>query len=123
MICLICGTVQFDYEPEPCNCLHSASLPVLGEAFDRLRLEIKQREAALELCKLTIRERLARPSVNIVGRWRVEWSKDDRTNLDSKRLKAERPDVWLAYAKTTEVHTVSVKQIEVEEDVDHDAIF
>ena len=44
----------------------------------------------------------------IVGSWRLSWKRQSRTSIDSKRLKAERPDVAAEYSRTSESRVFGV---------------
>ena len=43
--------------------------------------------------------------------YKVSWKTQSRTTLDSKRLKAEKPDIYEAYAKTSESRVFRVSQV------------
>lgn len=42
----------------------------------------------------------------------VKWSNSSRTTIDSKRLKAEKPEIYEQYAKTTTSRTFRVKELD-----------
>ena len=42
----------------------------------------------------------------------VKWSNSSRTTIDSKRLKAEMPEIYEQYAKTTTSRTFRVKELD-----------
>lgn len=43
--------------------------------------------------------------------WKATWKPTSRTTIDSKRLKAERPDIFEEYSKTTETRTLKIAKI------------
>ncbi len=111
--CQICGVYNGPIDP-PCDCPHGARLSLLAAAVDRLKSEIKQRQDVVDECQAAIRAAMLSPGVREAGRWLVSWSSTPRTQVDSKRLKKEKPEIWQAYATTNDVHTIRVALIKSE---------
>lgn len=44
------------------------------------------------------------------GKWRISWKEQNRSQVDTKRLRADLPEVALRYTKTYTVRTFSVKE-------------
>jgi putative phage-type endonuclease len=54
---------------------------------------------AAELAKQRLQSLMGENERAVVGRWRLTWAQQTRHTIDSKRLKAERPDIAAEYAK------------------------
>jgi predicted phage-related endonuclease len=44
----------------------------------------------------------------LIGSWRLSWKRQSRTSIDSKRLKAERPEIAAEFSRTTESRVFGV---------------
>lgn len=64
-----------------------------------------------EEIKNRIRAELGEYQVGAVGRWKVIWKPQETKRLDTTRLKAERPDIYEQYSKTTESRSLRITKI------------
>ena len=71
---------------------------------DYLAHSFKAREHASEAerAKQRLQALMGEHETAVVGSWRLSWKRQSRTTLDSKRLKAELPEIAAAYSRTSE---------------------
>ena len=62
----------------------------------------KEHKAAAEEAKQKLEALMGAHESAIIGSWRLTWKTQSRTTIDSKRLKAELPEVAAAYSRTSE---------------------
>ena len=78
-------------------------------------LELKQTadelDKTLKLYQQIVKVEMGDASKAVADGYKVSWKTQSRTTLDSKRLKAEKPDIYEAYAKTSESRVFRVSQV------------
>jgi len=75
----------------------------------QLQEEIKRLEAEAEKIKADICVELGDAEAGVVGNYRVEWQKRERKVLDTKQLKAQRPEIYEQYVSVSVYRVFSVK--------------
>ncbi len=65
-------------------------------------------KAQIEENKNQLRVMLGNAEAGRIGDRRVTWKSSTRNTLDSKRIKAERPDIYEQYVKTSQVRTLEI---------------
>lgn len=82
----------------------------LFETHALLEAEESSAHKRKEAIKQTIKLRMGACTAGRCGRWNVSYTDSETTRLDSKRLKAEAPETWKQYAKTTTSRTLRIKE-------------
>lgn len=88
------------------NLRHEVSDPTKIVAIRNLKAEIKRLEEELDLVMGEVKMEMGDATVLTVGDEQVAtYKRSFRTTLDAKRLKAEQPDLYLAYSRKSPTHT------------------
>ena len=108
-----------DAENAAINGMHTArsdatiDLSDLRESFETLAL-LEAEESGLnkriEAIRQAIKLRMGVYTSGRCARWNVSYADVQTTRIDSKRLKAEAPDTWKQYSKTTSSRTLKIKE-------------
>ena len=69
--------------------------------IDRLAVQIKALEDAIETEKNRLRLMLGEHAIATAGPRKVTWKNQETTRLDTKKFKESQPDLFARYAKTT----------------------
>jgi predicted phage-related endonuclease len=91
-----------DTIPEPAATIEDELAEVilsdyLAHSFKAKEHDGKAKAARQQLCALMGEHEQA-----LVGSWRLTWKRQSRTTVDTKRLKAERPDIAAEFSKQSE---------------------
>jgi predicted phage-related endonuclease len=85
----------------------------LRDSFETLAL-LEAEESGLskriEAIKQAIKLRMGIYTAGRCARWNVSYADSESTRIDSKRLKAELPETWRQYSKTTLSRTLRIKE-------------
>jgi putative phage-type endonuclease len=65
-------------------------------------VKAKEHEEQAKAAKQQLQALMGENEQAVVGSWRLTWKKQQRTTVDTKRLKAERPEVAAEYSRTSE---------------------
>lgn len=90
-----------------------ADLADLRDVFESLALleaEKASVDRRVEAAKQTIKLRLGACTAGRCARWNVTFRDQESTRIDAKRLKAEAPETWKQYAKTTSSRVLRIKE-------------
>ena len=91
-----------DTIPEPAVTIEDELAEVILSDYlaHKFKAEAENREA--DTNKQRLQALMGENEQAVVGCWRLTWKKQARTTIDTKRLKAERPDVAAEFAKQSE---------------------
>ena len=78
------------------------------DELDELNSQIKVLEERAEQRKQTVMQFLGDDLAGECEKYKVSWKPQDRTTLDSKKLKADYPDIASKYSRTTTTRTFRV---------------
>lgn len=81
----------------------------LIEKREELKDQVKEIETEILDCENKIKDLLKHNEIGVVGDKKVIWKTQSRTSIDSKRLKAENPDVYEKYIKTSSYRKFDIK--------------
>ena len=82
----------------------------LIEKRNRLKDEIKDLEEELKDCENKLKDQLKDNEVGLIGDIKVIWKTQIRNSIDSKKLKADKPDIFEAYCKTSHFRKFDIKK-------------
>lgn len=81
----------------------------LIEQREELKGQAKELEVQISECENKLKDLLKKNEVGICGDKKVTWKNFNRTSIDSKKLKAERPNVYEKYLKTSSYRKFDIK--------------
>ena len=85
---------------------HEAADPAVVASIRDLKQQIAQMQQQVDEMIANVKAEMGNATVLTVGDEPVAtYKQSSRTALDTKRLKAEQPDLYLAYSRTSPVHT------------------
>ncbi len=88
--------------PEPAITIDSDEAEAELSDYLAHSLKAKEHTEAAEQAKQKLQARMGAHEQAVVGTWRLKWARQERTTLDTKRLKAEDPATYAKYARTSE---------------------
>lgn len=88
--------------PEPAVTLEDELAEVILSDYLAEKFKAEEHGRKAETAKQRLQALMGEHEQAVIGRWRLTWKSQTRTTIDSKRLKAERPDVAAEYARTSE---------------------
>jgi len=91
-----------DTIPEPAIYIEGDEAQVLLSDYLALKFKAEEASREAEKAKQGLEALMGEYEAAIVGHWRLTWKKQTRTTIDSKRLKAERPEIAAEYSKQSE---------------------
>lgn len=94
--------------------LTDKSLAML-HTIEELDAQIKELTTAKKAAQAVIEEEIGECSYGFIGDYTVSWKPQSRTSLDSKKLKAEHPELWEQYAKVSSSRVFKFKRKAAEE--------
>ena len=94
------GRMYAETVPEPAIALPQAEETLSTYLAWKFKAEEASREA--EKAKQELCAAMGEYENAVIGSWRATWRKQTTTRIDSKRLKAEKPEIAAEYAKTSE---------------------
>lgn len=65
----------------------------------------------IDTIKQTIKMRMGMYTSALCGRWKVTWKDQSSTRIDSKRLRAELPETFAMYSKTTTSRPLKIEEV------------
>lgn len=97
-----------DTIPEPAATIEDELAEVILSDYLAHSFKAKEHASEAERAKQQLQALMGEHESAIVGKWRLTWKRQSRTTVDTKRLKAERPDIAAAYSRTTESRVFGV---------------
>jgi putative phage-type endonuclease len=91
----------------------AANIDDMRSSLDTLALyeqESKQLKEKIEAIKQNLKLRMGDCTNALCGRWKVTWKEEQKTSIDSKRLRAEQPETFAMYAKTSVSRPLKIKE-------------
>lgn len=76
--------------------------------YDELKVQADDLKKEMEQIKQEIQETMGDHEVGYIGDRKVKWAGYDQTRIDSKTLKAERPEIFQEYSKTSYVRKFTI---------------
>lgn len=73
--------------------------------------DAKQIDEKIKAIKQALKLRMGMCTNASCGRWAVTWKDETRTTIDSKRLKAELPETFAMYSKTSTTRPLKIKEV------------
>lgn len=92
----------------------AANIDDMRPDFDTLYLyerEAQTIKEKIETIKQNIKMRMGSCTNATCGKWNVTWKDQSQTRIDSKRLKAELPDTFKMYSKTTTSRPLKIEEV------------
>lgn len=77
----------------------------------RTELKAKSKELDIEIadCENKLKDHLKDNEVGVINDFKVTWKSQSRTSIDSKKLKAEEPELFKKYSKTSSYRKFDIK--------------
>jgi putative phage-type endonuclease len=97
-----------DTIPEPPATIEDELAELVLSDYLAHSVKAKEHASEAERAKQQLQALMGEHESAIVGSWRLSWKRQSRTSIDSKRLKAERPEVATEYSRTTESRVFGV---------------
>ena len=72
--------------------------------------QIKKLQDEKEKCEALLKQKMMGYSQGFVDGYRIDWKENTQQRLDTKRLKAERPDIYKEYVKETTSKPFNVRR-------------
>lgn len=94
-----------DTIPEPAVYIEGDEAQALLSDFLSWKFKLEEAKRASEKAKQGLQALMGEHESAVVGHYRLAWKKQTKTLIDSKRLKAERPEIAAEYVKTSESRT------------------
>jgi putative phage-type endonuclease len=91
-----------DTIPEPAVTIEDELAEVILSDYLAHRMKAEEHSGEAETAKQRLQALMGENEQAVIGNWRLSWKRQTRTSIDSKRLKAERPDLAAQYARTSE---------------------
>lgn len=101
-------TILFPHSDESVANLHG--LEGTADMLLHLKAQKKALEEEIALHEQTLKSAMGTSEKGILDGYRVSWKSSTRTSLDAKRLKADRPDIYEQYGRSTETRTFSIRR-------------
>ena len=92
----------------------AANIDDMRTSLDTLALYEKDKkslDAKIEAIKQNIKLRMGHCTNASCGRWKVTWKDQSSTRIDSKRLKAELPETFAMYSKTSVSRPLKIEEV------------
>lgn len=92
----------------------AANIDDMRQELERLALyekDAKLLKEKMEAIKNALKLRMGMCTNAACGRWTVTWKDETRTTIDSKRLKAEAPETFAMYSKTSTTRPLKIKEV------------
>lgn len=90
--------------------VYNSGLKSTAELYLKLKEKIKELEKTADTYAQLIMSDMAEAERCFMGRYEAIWKNQSRAALDSKRLKAEHPEIYKEYLKTTNYRKFSIKE-------------
>ena len=91
----------------------AANLDDMRSQFESLSLykqEAKTLDARIKSIEQSIKMRMGMCTSGSCGRFSITWKDETRTTIDTKRLRAEQPETYAMYAKTSTSRPFKIKE-------------
>lgn len=77
----------------------------------RIELKAKSKELDVEIseCENKLKDYLKDNEIGVISDFKVTWKSQSRTSIDSKKLKAEQPELFKKYSKTSSYRKFDIK--------------
>lgn len=92
----------------------AANIDDMRQQLDLLAMYEKESKAVnekIDTIKQTLKMRMGMYTSALCGRWKITWKDQTSTRIDSKRLKAELPDTFKMYSKTTTSRPLKIEEV------------
>lgn len=94
--------------------LESDKAEMLIEAIESIKAEVKEKEKLQKEYENKLKLMIGEAAVGVTPRFEVNLKTYNRNSIDTKRLKAELPDIAEKYTKTSTYRQLKINQIEQE---------
>lgn len=81
------------------------------ERIKAIDVQVESLEAEKETHRNQLRVLLQDSTIGVAGKWKVTWKNQSSTRLDTDRIKAEAPDLYVKYGKTTDTRVLRIAEI------------
>lgn len=97
--------------PEDNRCvIHDSGLKNSVELYLKLKMQIKELEVTARGYEQEIKSNMGEAEKCYIGRYEANWKNQNSCRLDSKRLKAEKPDIYNEFLKVTKSRRFTIKE-------------
>ena len=96
------GRMYPDTIPEPAVYIEGDEAQTLLSDFLSWKFKLEEAKRASEKAKQCLQALMGEHEGAVVGHWKLTWKKQTKTLIDSKRLKAERPEIAAEYSRQSE---------------------
>jgi putative phage-type endonuclease len=97
-----------DTIPDPPATIEDELAEVILSDYLAHSLKAKEHDGQAKAARQRLQALMGEHETALIGSWRLSWKRQARTTIDSKRLKAERPDVAAEYSRTSESRVFGV---------------
>ena len=97
-----------DTIPDPPATIEDELAEVILSDYLAHSVKAKEHAGEAERAKQQLQALMGEHETALVGSWRLSWKRQTRTTIDSKRLKAERPEIAAEFSRTTESRVFGV---------------
>jgi predicted phage-related endonuclease len=91
-----------DTIPDPPVTIEDELAEVILSDYLAHKFKAEEAKRAADADKQRLQALMGEHETAVIGRWKLAWKRQSRTTVDTKRLKAEKPDLAAEYAKTSE---------------------
>lgn len=88
--------------PDPPVSLEDELSEVILSDYLAHEFKAKEHKAKADEAKQRLQALMGEHETAIVGSWKLSWKRQSRTTIDTKRLKAERPEIAAEYSRASE---------------------
>lgn len=81
----------------------------LAQEIEQMKEAKKETDKRIKLAQNRLCVILGDNEIGIAGDFQISWKPQTRVSLDSKKLKAEKPEIWEAYKKTSTSRIFKIK--------------
>ena len=92
----------------------AANIDDMRAELDTLALyekDAKLLKEKIETIKQTLKMRMGMCTSALCGRWKITWKDQSSTRIDTKRLRAEAPETFAMYSKTTTSRPLKIEEV------------
>lgn len=91
-----------DTIPEPAVTIEDELAEVILSDYLAAKFKAEEAKREADTNKQRLQALMGENEQAVIGRWKLAWKRQERTTIDTTRLKEERPDVAAEFAKTSE---------------------
>lgn len=104
------GTLAKMYPEDNGSVTYNSCLKSDAENYVNLKARIAELNKSLEEYENKIKAGIGEAEKCIIGKYEAVWKKQNRCSFDTKRLKAERPEIYKEFLKETSIRTFKIKE-------------